>query len=102
MIETVRSFFKGKQNMTYRRFLSDDPTPYKKAIEAAESYVSKLDEGNKDWLHSKPFDQTQGNTQYFRLMFDLLNILQAMHLPARARILEVGSGPGWITEILLM
>lgn len=88
--------------LAHRRFLSDNPVLYTKAIEAAQSYVSKLEDGDIGWLHSKPFDPTPGNPQYFRLMFDLLNILQAMQVPARARILEVGSGPGWVTEILLM
>lgn len=86
----------------HRRFLSDNPVAYKNAIDAAESYVSKLEPGDIGWLHSKPFDPTPGNPQFFRLMFDLMNILQAMRIPVRGRILEVGSGPGWVTEILLM
>lgn len=89
-------------SMEHRRFLSDNPVAYKNAIDAAQSYVSKLEPGDIGWLHSKPFDPTPGNPQFFRLMFDLMNILQAMRIPVRGRILEVGSGPGWITEILLM
>lgn len=85
-----------------RRFLTDKPVAYQQAIAAAESYVSKLEEGVVSWLHCKPFDATAGNPQYFRLMFDLLNMLQAMQIPPQGRILEVGSGPGWVTEILLM
>jgi SAM-dependent methyltransferase len=86
----------------HRRFLSDNPVLYRQAIEAAQSYVAKLAPGERDWLIAKPFDPTPGNPQYFRLMFDLLNILQAMQIPQQGRILEVGSGPGWVTEILLM
>ena len=86
----------------HRRFLTNNPVAYSHAIAAAESYVSKLEEGAVSWLHYKPFDPTAGNPQYFRLMFDLLNILQAMQIPPGGRILEVGSGPGWVTEILLM
>ncbi len=86
----------------YQRFLTSNPITYKKAIEAAEQYVTKLEKGEIGWLYSKPFDPTPGNPQYFRLMYELLNILKAMKIPANARILEVGSGPGWITEILLM
>jgi SAM-dependent methyltransferase len=85
-----------------KRFLTEDPTAYKKAIQAAETYVSKLEDGDIGWLHSKPFDPTHGNPQYFRLMFDLLNILQALQIPKNGRVLEVGNGPGWVTEILLM
>lgn len=86
-----------------RRFLTDNPVSYSTAIEAAESYVSKMGEyGYTYWLHAKPFDSAPGNAEYFRLMYDLLNILQAMRIPSGGSILEVGSGPGWITEILLL
>jgi SAM-dependent methyltransferase len=88
--------------LPHRRFLTDNPVAYNQAVTAAESYVSKLEGGVVSWLHCKPFDATAGNPQYFRLMFDLLNILQAMQIPPGGRILEVGSGPGWVTEILLM
>ncbi len=86
----------------YKRFLTDNPMAYQSAIEAAETYASKLGNEDHEWLYAKPFDQTPGNPQYFRLMFDLLNLLQVMRLPYRARILEIGSGPGWVTEMLLM
>jgi 2-polyprenyl-3-methyl-5-hydroxy-6-metoxy-1,4-benzoquinol methylase len=88
-------------NIKYQRFLTNNPMAYQSAIEAAETYASKLGNEEHEWLYAKPFDTTPGNPQYFRLMFDLLNILQAMRLPHRARILEIGSGPGWVTEILL-
>ena len=75
---------------------------YQSAIAAAQTYVAKLQAGDVLWLHSKPFDPNSGHPQYFRLMFDLLNILQVMAVPAGGRVLEIGSGPGWVTEILLM
>lgn len=85
-----------------KRFLSDNPVEYEQAIAAAETYVSSMEESDVNWLYSKPYDASLGNSQYFRLMYDLLNILEAMNLAPGSRILEVGSGPGWITEILLM
>lgn len=91
-----------EEEISNRRFLSDSPIAYKDAIEAAEDYVFKLQEGHVEWLRRKPFDPTPGNPQYYRLMYDLMNVLQAMHLPAHGKILEIGSGPGWVTEILLM
>ncbi len=75
---------------------------YQSAIAAAQTYVTKLQPGDVLWLHSKPYDPNSGHPQYFRLMFDLLNILQAMAVPAGGRVLEIGSGPGWVTEVLLM
>jgi SAM-dependent methyltransferase len=89
-------------SLLHQRFLGNNPLLFKSAIEAAKSYVSKLDEGDVSWLHSKPFDPTPRNPQYFRLMFDLLNILQIMQIPEKGRVLEIGCGPGWVTEILLM
>lgn len=80
---------------------------YRQAVEAAQSYVAKLAPGEVGWLHSKPFlaagtDPSVGHSQYFQLMYELLNLLQAMKIAPQSRILEIGSGPGWITEILLM
>lgn len=88
--------------MRLKRFLTDNPVEYEKAIEAAKSYTSKMSEDAVNWLYRKPFDINLSNDVYFRLMYELLNLLKAMRLPCRGRILEVGSGPGWITEILLM
>lgn len=87
-----------------KRFLSDNPVAYKKAIEAAESYVSNLIQAEigVSWLYRKPFDDSVGHTQYFRLMYDLLNLLKVMYIPPQGRVLEIGCGPGWVTEILLM
>ncbi|MSQ76292.1 MAG: class I SAM-dependent methyltransferase [Rhodoferax sp.] len=85
-----------------QRFLSASPMAYQSAIAAAQTYVTKLQAGDVLWLHSKPYDPNSGHPQYFRLMFDLLNILQVMAVPAGGRVLEIGSGPGWVTEILLM
>lgn len=88
--------------MEIKRFLTDNPVEYEKAIEAARSYTSKMSEDAIDWLYRKPFGISLSNDVYFRLMYELLNLLKAMHLPCRGRVLEVGSGSGWITEVLLM
>ncbi len=89
-------------DIRYKRFLTDNPVAYQNAIEAAQTYVSKLADRERAWLFAKPFDPARGNTEFYRLMYDLLNILETMRLPPQARILEIGSGPGWVTEILLM
>ncbi len=85
-----------------KRFLSNNPIEYAEAIQSAKSYVTKMDESCVRWLYRKPCDASPRNPQYFRLMYDLLNLLQAMQIVPQGRILEVGSGPGWVTEILLM
>lgn len=87
----------------HRRFLKDNPMAYQKAVDGAEAYVDILEEdGDKWWLYQKPFDQRKNNEQYFRLMYDVLNILQVMHITPGGRVLEIGAGPGWVTEILLL
>ncbi len=101
-LSAIRSKVPTMTGSPHRRFLSDKPVAYQQAIAAAQAYVSQLEAGDVSWLHYKPFDPTPGNPQYFRLMFDLMNMLQAMQITPRGRILEVGSGPGWVTEILLM
>ncbi len=89
------------ESVQLKRFLTDNPIEYNKAIQAAKSFLSK--KGSlASWDYVKPFDARSSNPEYFKLMYDLLNILQVMSIPSQGRILEVGSGPGWITEILLM
>lgn len=85
-----------------KRFLTDNPVEYEQAIAAAEAYASQLSVEAFQWLYIKPFDPTPGHREYFRLMYDCLNLLQVMAIPSQGRILEVGTGPGWITELLLM
>ena len=99
-LQRIASLIHPKSKIKYKRFLTDNPIAYQSAIEAAQSYPAKLGNDEHEWLYWKPFDPTPGNPQYYRLMFDLLNILQEMKLPLRARILEIGSGSGWVTEIL--
>ena len=52
-------------------------------------------------MYFKPFDDQPTNASYYYHMFDILSLLQAMQIPYRGKILEVGSGPGWLTEILM-
>src|SRR5437868_12490790 len=85
----------------HKRFLSKEPRRYETFVRAANDYVSNLTEGEFDNLYMKPYDHLPGNTTYFEVMYEFLNLLKAMDLPPRGRILEVGCGPGWITEILV-
>ena len=84
----------------HRRYLSDQPQDPEQLLTAAGDYVDSLD--SRDYLYAKPFDQTPGNRMFFIELYQVLNMLRAMDLPAASRVLEVGCGPGWITEILAM
>ena len=84
------------------RFISDQRERFEQYIDAAKNYVGSLGSDGASWLYQKPFDANNGHVFYFDSMYAILNLLQAMSLPKGARVLEVGCGPGWITEILLM
>src|SRR5664279_2460151 len=87
----------------YKRFLTDLKQDYNHVIDNARNYVenTKVDNGISPYHYSKPYDRVPGHAEYFRLMYFALNMLQAMNIPQPARILEVGSGSGWLTEILV-
>lgn len=82
------------------RFKSDASENYGGFRDAAVDYIANLAEDDRRGLLEKPLDWNPGNTSYFLNMQQLLAGLQAMQLPPKARILEVGSGAGWTTEIL--
>jgi ubiquinone/menaquinone biosynthesis C-methylase UbiE len=67
-------------------------------VGAARSYAEKPEVVN--WLYAKPYDRAPGNGAFFEEIYPLTNLLQSMHLPPGGKILEVGCGPGWVTEIL--
>ncbi|MDR3467819.1 MAG: class I SAM-dependent methyltransferase [Xanthobacteraceae bacterium] len=69
-------------------------------VEAAKTYAVRLK--SDSWFFAKPFDQAPGHPEFFYNMHNAAGILQAMDLPLHAHILEVGCGPGWLTEILAL
>ncbi len=84
----------------HRRMLSDKPQRYVEYIQAARDYVEKSQA--EPWLYTKPYDRSHGNPEVYKGLYQILNILEAMRLPVQGRVLEVGSGPGWVTEILML
>lgn len=87
--------FKGK------RFLTDRPRDYESWIEEAKEYVGRFDEEQNTYMYLRPFGGDNYKASYFSLMYNLLNLLEKMNIKQNSRILEVGSGPGWVTEILM-
>lgn len=90
---------KGGESLEFKRYLSKQTTRFEEYIRAAKEYPTKI--GQTNYMFFKPFDSTPGNPSYYYLMFDFLSLLKAMQIPFHGAILEVGSGPGWITEILM-
>ena len=82
------------------RFKSDATANYGQFRDAAVDYIANLAEGDLRGLLEKPLDWRPGNVSYFLNMQQLLAGVQALDLPPAARILEVGSGAGWTTEVL--
>ncbi len=70
--------------------------------EAAVRYPRTLDEAQRAWLHRKPFDPSPGNAALFDVLIPVLHLLEAMRIKPGGRVLEVGSGPGWLSEWLLL
>ncbi len=87
---------------TYKRFLSDQPRRTEAFLQAAQGYVSRLEGDRLDYLYEKPAARgLAGHTSFYNEMYQVLNLLRAMDVPPGGRILEVGSGPGWVTEIFV-
>jgi 2-polyprenyl-3-methyl-5-hydroxy-6-metoxy-1,4-benzoquinol methylase len=64
-------------------------------------YPKKLDERGKQWLHDKPFssydrEESQKNFHDFSTILFLLN----QNAPKAKKILELGCGPGWLSNFL--
>lgn len=85
----------------HRRFLSESPGRREDWLEAAREYVSRKPADERAWLYRKPYDDSPGNAEFFHETYSILNLLGAMAVPFRGRILEAGSGPGWVSEILM-
>lgn len=82
--------------------MSDDPRASQDYLRAAREYVSKKPDAERLWLYRKPYDSGTDNPVFYQEMYQVLNLLQAMDITPSGRILEVGSGPGWVTEILML
>ena len=50
----------------------------------------------------KPYEWSDGHKEFFYNMHNALGLVQAMKLNPASEVLEVGCGPGWLTEILAM
>jgi SAM-dependent methyltransferase len=94
-----RLTFMPEEDTKFERYLSKQIARFDDYIQAAKDYPKKI--GIVSYMFFKPFDDQPGNASYYYHMFDILSLLQAMQIPYQGRILEVGSGPGWITEILI-
>ena len=82
-----------------RRLVSDVSTHHQRYLIGAETYVDQLNESMKNSLFNKPFDVADPKN-YFLEMYQVLTLIAALELKPQSVVIEVGSGSGWITEII--
>ena len=82
------------------RFLSDNVDAAAAYLDAARRYASQQSGFEREWLHRKPFDPRAGNEQFYLQVYAVMNLLRVMEIAPGGRVLEVGSGPGWVSELL--
>lgn len=69
------------------------------ADEGHRSYVASLDASGVRWLNTKPFSAPP-NYELARCLHSFAHIVEYLSLPDSAQVLDVGCGPGWISEWL--
>src|SRR5919202_4898412 len=62
-------------------------------------YVERLPEGQRLWLWTKPFSAPPGY-ELRECLHTFAHIVEYLGLGVRAQILDVGCGPGWMSELL--
>jgi ubiquinone/menaquinone biosynthesis C-methylase UbiE len=72
-----------------------------KLLDAAKSYIAKRDSVEVGYLYTKPFSESS-HKAFFTEMYQVLNLIESMGLKSGAAVLEVGSGSGFVTEILVL
>jgi SAM-dependent methyltransferase len=62
-------------------------------------YVRQLDAAGRDWLRTKPYGAPP-NPELMRCLRTFAHVVQLLQLGLRAEVLDVGCGPGWLSELL--
>lgn len=62
------------------------------------TYVERLDEGGQLWLRTKPFSAPP-NYELAECLHTFGHVVTHLGLGLRAQVLDVGCGPGWLSEL---
>jgi SAM-dependent methyltransferase len=63
------------------------------------TYVEKLEPGGRLWLRTKPFSAPP-NEELAQCLRTFAHVIELLQLGLRAQVLDVGCGPGWMSEFL--
>jgi SAM-dependent methyltransferase len=63
------------------------------------TYVEQLTPAERLWLRTKPFGAPP-NEELPRCLRTFAHVVELMQLGLRAQVLDVGCGPGWLSELL--
>jgi SAM-dependent methyltransferase len=66
---------------------------------AHQEYVSRVGPDGELWLRTKPFIAPP-SYELARCLHTFAHIVDRLRLPLRAQVLDVGCGPGWMSEYL--
>lgn len=108
-LNSIDGYTNSNLKPNYKRFLSDSPNKTSDFLQSAKDYVERLPDFGYAYLYEKPFDRLAGpptstaqlHIGFYQELYQVVNLLRAMEIPFGGRVLEVGSGPGWVSEILL-
>ncbi|HET8653172.1 MAG TPA: class I SAM-dependent methyltransferase [Gaiellaceae bacterium] len=67
--------------------------------EAHRRYVERVGPGGELWLRTKPFSAAPGH-ELRECLHTFAHIVEQLDLGIRAQVLDVGCGPGWLSEFL--
>jgi SAM-dependent methyltransferase len=67
--------------------------------EAHRRYVEHVGPGGELWLRTKPFSAAPGH-ELRECLRTFVHIVEQLDLGIRAQVLDVGCGPGWLSEFL--
>jgi SAM-dependent methyltransferase len=63
------------------------------------TYVEQLEPAGRLWLRTKPFSAPP-NEELARCLRTFAHVIELLQLGLRAQVLDVGCGPGWLSEFL--
>lgn len=66
---------------------------------AHRQYVQRMGSGERLWLRTKPFSAPPGR-ELRECLRTFAHIVERLDLGLRAQVLDVGCGPGWLSEFL--